>query len=105
MKTTTILDMLADFVTDALNDDKHTPEEIVDAIRGSVSEWVEYHRVQGQKAEKVLELLQGYKPINFDDIITGERIDIDSIKTDHISFGTNYPVEYSYNPTNDSLFV
>ena len=94
MKTTTILDMLSDFVTDALNDEKHSPEEIVEAIRGSISEWVEYHRVQGQKAEKVLELLNGYgnQTLGYD-TITG---------VDNISFNSS---QYPYNPLNINTFV
>lgn len=99
MKTTTILDMLSDFVTDALNDEKHSPEEVVDAIRGTISEWAEYHSVQGKKAERVLELLDGR------DTITGQGINIESPRTDTVSFGTYEPVDYPYNPINNSLFV
>ena len=106
MKTTTVLDMLSDFVTDALNDEKHSPEEIVEAIRGSISEWVEYHRVQGQKAERVLELLHGYKPVNFDDTITlGDTIISGGLGTDTISFNASQPVNYPYNSQDYISFV
>lgn len=98
MKTTTILDMLSDFVTDALNDEKHSPEEIVDAIRSSINEWIEYHRVQGQKAEKVLELLNGSQTVDYGyDTITSGNTFIDGVSgTDNISFGSSQSVDYPY---------
>jgi hypothetical protein len=103
MKTTTVLDMLSDFVTDALNDEKHSPEEIVDAIRSSISEWVEYHRVQGEKAERVLELLNGYgnQTLGYD-TITGEEVVLRTPSVDKISFDSS---QYPYNPLNINTFV
>ncbi len=98
MKTTTILNMLSDFVTDALNDENHSPEEIVDAIRSSINEWVEYHRVQGQKAERVLELLNGQQALNYgyDTITLGDTVINGGLGTDTISFGAAQPVNYPY---------
>ena len=54
--------ILNDYLSDALNDDNYTPDELAAAIRDSISEWVEYHRVQMEKAQKVVELLQVDKP-------------------------------------------
>jgi len=107
MKTTTILDMLSDFVTDALNDEKHSPEEIVDAIRSSISEWVEYHRVQGQKAERVLELLNGYgnQTLGYDTITLGDTIISGGTGTDTISFSPYHSVNYPYNPLDTISFA
>ena len=105
MKTTTVLDMLSDFVTDALNDEKHSPEEIVDAIRSSISEWVEYHRVQGQKAERVLELLNGQQALDYDTITLGDSVISGGMGTDTISFSPSHSVNYPYNPLNIDTFV
>ena len=49
--------MIKDIITDALSDDSLTAEDIASVIRDELNEWVKYHRVQMEKAEKVLGLL------------------------------------------------
>lgn len=49
--------VIKDAISDALGDESASAQEIANVIRDELKEWIEYHRLQMEKAEKILELL------------------------------------------------
>lgn len=49
--------MIKDFISDALSNESVTAQDIASVIRDELNEWIKYHRLQMEKAEKVLGLL------------------------------------------------
>ena len=66
--TNSVLASLRDFIGDALAEDGITPSDIIDAIRDELKELIDYHKIQGAKAQKVLDMLQSPDELlNFND--------------------------------------
>lgn len=53
-----ILASLRDFIGDALAESDITPSDILEAIRDELKDLVDYHKIQGAKGQKLLDLLQ-----------------------------------------------
>lgn len=51
--------LISDYISDSLANDGVTARELAESIKAELREWAVYHRVQMEKAERVLELLKG----------------------------------------------
>ena len=92
--TNSVLASLRDFIGDALAEDGITPSDIIDAIRDELKELIDYHKIQGAKAQKVLDMLQSPDELlNFNDrfreIINEKNVEEDF--QDKLTYGMGKP--------------
>ena len=65
------IELIKHAITDALSEESITAQDLASAIREEINEWVKYHRVQMEKAEKVLGLLDPVHDMSKFDLFGG----------------------------------
>lgn len=87
-----VLSSLRDFIGDALSESDISPSDIIDAIQDELRELIDYHKIQGAKAQKVLDMIKTPDDVitfsdRFHEIINNKDV-VDDVQ-DSITFG-NY---------------
>lgn len=95
-----ILASLRDFIGDALAEQDITPSDILEAIQDELKELIDYHKIQGGKASKLLGMVQTPEDVvsfsdRFREIISKDQVEDDQ---DHITFGG-----YDFNLSSDYI--
>ena len=88
------LQQLDNWVSDAMNCEDLTSQDIYDTVIKCVDDNIEYHKKYLTKGIELLSLLKGNRPVEFDYTATGERFPA-ATKKDWIDFWeeTYYPEE------------
>jgi len=50
--------LLSDVISEYLNDDKMTPNDFIEDVKGELDTWMEYHKEQYVKASSIQDKLQ-----------------------------------------------
>lgn len=96
-----ILASLRDFIGDALSQPEISPTDILEAIQDELKELIDYHKIQGAKGQKLLDMLQTPEDVldfskRFQRKVAEDKVE-DEI--DKLTFGG-----YDFNLSSDYLY-